>query len=185
MVAEPDSDSPSAGSSGLPRHDVDDAADRVAAVEDGGGTANDLDRGDARDVDEAWLHAAEVDRLAAVVEPLAVDQDEHPVSAEAAQHGQAQERPFALDLEAGLQREEIGDHVVRLETVDPLAVEHVDGGRHVERRPLRAGGDRLDLLHEDGVRLDAALLRRQGSREGCEERDREEQVLRHGGFLCP
>ncbi len=134
-----------------PRHDVDDAPDRVAAVQNRGGAAEDLDRGDARRVDESRLDAAEVDRLAAVVQALPVDEHEHAIAAQAAQHRQPEERPLSFHLEPGLERKEIGDHVVRLEPVDPLAVQHVDGSGDVERRPLRAGGDGLDLLHVHGV----------------------------------
>jgi hypothetical protein len=96
---------------------------------------------------EAGLDPGEGGRLAGVVEPLAVDQDQHPVRGEAADHGPAPERAFALDLHPWDLLEQVG-HLLWLGLLDHQAVDHRDRRRRVGGRLLLPGSGHHDLLAE-------------------------------------
>ena len=118
--------------------DVDDTANGVGAVLDRRRAAQHLDPLDLAEIDQRRLDAGEAGRLAGVVEPLAVDQDEHPVRGQTANDRDSSERPLTLDLDAGNRLEEIG-HLFGLEHFDVFAGDHRDRRGNIARQPAPGG----------------------------------------------
>ena len=131
----------------MPRDDVDDAGQRIAAVHGGIGPARDFHALHVGDVERREVERAAA-RVGGVVDAHAVDQHQRVVRVGAAhvQRARAATPADLVDVHAGHAAQQVRE-LGRLLDVEILALEHGDVGGDVVRRggDARAGDDDFGL----------------------------------------
>ena len=136
----------------MPRDDVDDAGQRVAAIHGRIGPARDFHALDVRDVERREIERAAA-RVGRVVDAHAVDQHQRVVRIRAAhvQRAGAAAAAHLVDVHAGDAAQDVAE-LGGLLDVEIFALEHGDVGRDVVRRggDARAGDDDFGLRRGQG-----------------------------------